>query len=291
MSDTTTSKASACDRYIDYRRFAIAVTLSVGILMIPVPHGMLDAAVEYQMGETYVLDHYSQELSDKPHSDVGQRELLTVRALESCMIQGASRKATVLSRDIKDLEKMGIEGYAEHFERLRVFVDELGDFLQKPINMDKLGCRTRDLLERGIENGSLREQTTSDPIVSPSLYTIKQFVSEQVTVDLIAPRMEAVHLMGLAVHSGYERPAELSYIAGLFTGVNARASHAVGLPDLYGINIANSSGLAEPGSGTEFHPELFFYVTRSSKGIDVRSDSDEEKCGFRYSVGLSRTRI
>jgi hypothetical protein len=47
MSDTTTSKASAYDRYIDYRRLAVAVVLFAGILMIPIPHNMLDVAVEY----------------------------------------------------------------------------------------------------------------------------------------------------------------------------------------------------------------------------------------------------
>jgi hypothetical protein len=66
MSNTTTSKASAYDKYIDYRRFAIAVALFAGILMIPIPRSMLDVAVEYQMGETYVLDYYSQELFGKP---------------------------------------------------------------------------------------------------------------------------------------------------------------------------------------------------------------------------------
>ncbi len=125
MPDTTTPKASAYDRYIDYRRFAIAVALFAGILMIPIPHSMLDVAVEYQMGETYVLDYYSQELFDKPYRNIEQWELLTVRALESCMIQGVSRKATVLKREMKDLEKMGVKGHPEHFQRYRAFVENL----------------------------------------------------------------------------------------------------------------------------------------------------------------------
>jgi sodium-dependent dicarboxylate transporter 2/3/5 len=127
MLDTTTSKASAYDRYIDYRKFAVAVVLFVGILMIPIPHSVLDVAVEYQMGETYVLDYYSQELFNKPYRDVEQWELLTVRALESCMIQGASRKATVLKREMKDLERIGIKGCAEHLQQYRAFVENLDE--------------------------------------------------------------------------------------------------------------------------------------------------------------------
>ena len=38
---------------------------------------MLDVAVEYQMGETYVLDYYSQELFDKLYRDVEQWELFS----------------------------------------------------------------------------------------------------------------------------------------------------------------------------------------------------------------------
>jgi two-component system response regulator (stage 0 sporulation protein F) len=44
------------------------------------------------------------------------------------------------------------------------------DFLQKPIDMDQLGDRIRDLLERGIEHEPLRERTISELMVSPSLY-------------------------------------------------------------------------------------------------------------------------
>jgi CheY-like chemotaxis protein len=47
---------------------------------------------------------------------------------------------------------------------------EIVDFLQKPIDMDKLGDRIRGLLEQGIENESLREPTISKLMVSPSLY-------------------------------------------------------------------------------------------------------------------------
>jgi limonene-1,2-epoxide hydrolase len=79
------------------------------------------------MEETYVLGYYSQELFNKPYKDVEQWELLTIRALESCMIQGTSRKATVLKREMKDFEKMGIEGHAEHFQRYRVFVENLDE--------------------------------------------------------------------------------------------------------------------------------------------------------------------
>jgi hypothetical protein len=65
MTNKSNKKASAYDKYVDYKRFSIAVILFVVILMLPIPDSMRDVAVEYKMGETYVLDYYAQELFDQ----------------------------------------------------------------------------------------------------------------------------------------------------------------------------------------------------------------------------------
>ncbi|MFH2050599.1 MAG: DASS family sodium-coupled anion symporter [bacterium] len=121
------NKASGYDKYIDYKRFSIAVILFVVILMLPIPQSMLDVAVEYQMGKTYVLDFYTQELFGKLAMDAEQWQIFTAQALEGCMMQGTARKATVLKRSMKDLGKMGIKGYAEHFTQFRTFIESLDE--------------------------------------------------------------------------------------------------------------------------------------------------------------------
>ncbi len=93
--------------------------------------------------------------------------------------------------------------------------------------------------------------------------------------------------MGFALHNGYEEPPKWSYALGVFTGVNARASHAVYLPKIYGEDIVNPSNLADPGPNARFHPELFLHVSHNTKNIRVQSDTDEKRDGFRYSAGLS----
>jgi hypothetical protein len=93
--------------------------------------------------------------------------------------------------------------------------------------------------------------------------------------------------MGFAVHNGYEKPAAFSYVAGLFSGVNARAAHAIGLPELYGAAITNPSDLAHPGAKSEIHPEVFVHLAHHAKGMDITSESDEERGGLRSSIGLS----
>ncbi len=127
MVEQLKAKVSAYDRYIDYKRFAIAVILFIIIMMLPVPGSMLDVAVEYTVGETYVLDFYSQELFGQPHKDVQQWEMLTAQVFEGCMIQGVYRKEALLKRSIKDLQRMGIGGHREHFERYRAHVEAMDE--------------------------------------------------------------------------------------------------------------------------------------------------------------------
>jgi sodium-dependent dicarboxylate transporter 2/3/5 len=127
MAEKPAAKASAYDKYIDYKRFAIAVALFVIILIMPMPGSMLDVAVEYTVGNTYVQDFYSQELFGKPHKDVEQWQKLTVEALEGCMLQGVSRKENVLKRKAGDLKRMGVTGHEEHIRKYRNFVEGYDD--------------------------------------------------------------------------------------------------------------------------------------------------------------------
>ncbi len=140
MTSKPNNKASGYDKYVDYKRFSIAVTLFVVILMLPIPQSMLDVAVEYQMGETYVLDYYTQELFGKPAQETEQWQMLTAKVFEGCMMQGTSRKVTVLKRSVKDLQKMGINGYPEHFKQYQSFIETLDE---KRVN--KLLLRGREL--------------------------------------------------------------------------------------------------------------------------------------------------
>ncbi|MFH2035308.1 MAG: DASS family sodium-coupled anion symporter [Candidatus Zixiibacteriota bacterium] len=163
----STKKASAYDKYVNYRRFSVAVILFIAILMIPIPDSMKDVAVEYKMGETYVLDYYAQELFSKPAKDLEQWEKLTVQALEACMIQGTSRKSTVLKRSDKDLQKSGIKGHQDHFNQYRAFL-EVQD--EQKINQ---------LLVRGRE---LRQEKLTYSMLSPEQQKVVDKAAWQILV-------------------------------------------------------------------------------------------------------------
>jgi len=93
--------------------------------------------------------------------------------------------------------------------------------------------------------------------------------------------------MGFSFHNGYERPPQTAYVLGVFSGVNARASHAVGLARIYGEAAANPSDLSNPGPRAEFHPELVGHFSYNQGGIQVRSDSDEQGGGLRCSLAMN----
>jgi hypothetical protein len=93
--------------------------------------------------------------------------------------------------------------------------------------------------------------------------------------------------MGIALHNGYEKPPKYGYAFGVFSGVNARASHAIMLPTIYEETITNPSDLAEPSAVPSFHPELFLHLSFNSENLDVKSDTDESRGDFRYGAMLS----
>jgi len=122
MVDKLKAKISAYDRYIDYKRFSIAAGLFVVILLLPIPDSMLDVAVEYTVGKECVEDFIAQEMFDTKFNEVEQWQKLTVEAMNAVMMQGASKKETLLRRKAKDLRNMGIEVDEANFDRSQEFL-------------------------------------------------------------------------------------------------------------------------------------------------------------------------
>jgi hypothetical protein len=105
--------------------------------------------------------------------------------------------------------------------------------------------------------------------------------------SLVSPFFGAERQIGLAVHNGYEQPGGFEYAVGLFSGTNARASHGVVLPILYGLPRDNLSDLAGDGGEHDIHPELFARLAVNNDGIALQSDTDPTGGPFRASVGFS----
>jgi hypothetical protein len=79
----------------------------------------------------------------------------------------------------------------------------------------------------------------------------------------------------------------LEYAFGIFTGVNARASHAVGITEVYGDVPQNPSDFGSGQIVTEFHPELAGRVAKNFGEINTDTNSDVTGTKhLRHSVGV-----
>jgi hypothetical protein len=95
--------------------------------------------------------------------------------------------------------------------------------------------------------------------------------------------------MGLLFHNGYAKAHNFTYAVGAFTGYNARASHTVGLPAIFGESTPNPSDLSDPASSQRIHPELVGHVSYNSEGMELEVDTDEKAGNLRYAVAGSVT--
>ena len=153
MGEKLKAKISAYDRYIDYKRFSIALGLFVVILLMPIPDSMRDVAVEYSVGKEEVHDFLAQELFGKDFHEVEQWQKLTAEIMNGVMMQGASKKETLAKRKLKDVHRMGIEGTEGNFNKYSEFLAAMDK-----AEVNSLLTRARSLRHDQLEYEMLTER-------------------------------------------------------------------------------------------------------------------------------------
>jgi hypothetical protein len=79
---------------------------------------------------------------------------------------------------------------------------------------------------------------------------------------------------------------DLEYSIGVFSGVNARAAHGVGIVEVYGEVPTSPSDLGFGEVVSAFHPEIAARVAKNFGEIDTASNSDVLRTDYlRHSVG------
>ncbi|MEM6927162.1 MAG: porin [Myxococcota bacterium] len=94
--------------------------------------------------------------------------------------------------------------------------------------------------------------------------------------------------IGAMLHHGYRggQPVELQI--GVFTGQNARRSHGLAAPVLYGQPRPNPSDLSDPSARfAELHPELVIHAGWSSREFRVSRWDDTDGGSARLHLGAS----
>ncbi|MCB9682668.1 MAG: hypothetical protein H6733_14480 [Alphaproteobacteria bacterium] len=91
--------------------------------------------------------------------------------------------------------------------------------------------------------------------------------------------------LGLVVQDAWQQGA--TYGVGVFAGTNSRASHAVGLAETYGVDLANPSDLRGPGYDLSVHPEVVARLGYASADVDARAPVDRIGGAPRWAVLVS----
>lgn len=83
--------------------------------------------------------------------------------------------------------------------------------------------------------------------------------------------------MGIILHNDYERPVGFTYAVGVFSGVNARRSHGIGMGLLYGEKLQNPSDLVAPAPLGVPHPELALHMGYAQRALHPERTSDPQR--------------
>lgn len=121
-------------------------------------------------------------------------------------------------------------------------------------------------------------------------HRLQYFTQLQFTDWALTSRyLGAERQMGAALSNGYERAEGFSYAAGVFSGVNARRSHGIGMGLVYGEKLANPSDLATLTPLGTPHPELALHLGYASPGLRPERPSDPARGALRCGGWLSAT--
>ncbi len=104
----------------------------------------------------------------------------------------------------------------------------------------------------------------------------------------ISPTFGDERQLGLAFHGG-QAPEWLDWSVGVFTGINHRSAHALGVAQTYGEPVPNPSALVDPGPTDGFHPELASRLGYRFRDIDLDTDTDWAGGKLRLYAGIGAT--
>ena len=110
-------KATAYDKYINWKLFIIPVILFAALIAMPTPYGMKDVATEYKVSPQAVRDMLAREMFGRGDVELEQWQMLTVRIMEKRMTMGALSLKQYLASNAKWCRKNGVSADARNLEK------------------------------------------------------------------------------------------------------------------------------------------------------------------------------
>jgi sodium-dependent dicarboxylate transporter 2/3/5 len=146
MAAVQKKKPTGYDKYVDWKLFAIPVTLLFLILFLPALDSMKDVGTEYSVGTKTVIEHITKNLFKVAPQDAQQWQLLTAHIMEQNMRMGALGKDRFLKRDAKWCEQYEIPVDEKNLETaLKHIQDNVKDEDYLTLMQDALDLRQNRL--------------------------------------------------------------------------------------------------------------------------------------------------
>jgi sodium-dependent dicarboxylate transporter 2/3/5 len=146
MAAVQKKKPTGYDKYVDWKLFAIPVTLLFLILFLPALDSMKDVGTEYSVGTKTVVEHITKNLFKVAPQDAQQWQLLTAHIMEQNMRMGALGKDRFLKRDAKWCEQYEIPVDEKNLETaLKHIQDNVKDEDYLTLMQDALDLRQNRL--------------------------------------------------------------------------------------------------------------------------------------------------
>jgi solute carrier family 13 (sodium-dependent dicarboxylate transporter), member 2/3/5 len=196
---TEKAKASGYDKYINWKLFIIPLGLLILLLSIPTPSSMLDVGVEYSMGPKYVQGYFSQELFQRPPTELAQWEIQMVRMMEQSVQLSAFSHEAFLRRNQRWVEQQGIPVTPQHLEQVREFTRQIPPERFRDIMAEGHRVRTEQLtFERLTEQEQARARRAGFHVqaaVGIVLFVVLCFMTEAIPLPMVAFSIGVIALM------------------------------------------------------------------------------------------------
>lgn len=148
---TSGKKASAYDKYVNWKLFFIPVILLFAVLALPTPNGMKDVAVEYKLSPKAVVEMLTRDMFQLSADEAEQWQLMTAQIMEAHMEMGALKRNKFLKTNMKFLKKQNISGDAKNLEKAVQYIETTYDdpsylsLTQKAFDLRKTNLKYEDL--------------------------------------------------------------------------------------------------------------------------------------------------
>jgi len=151
---TEKKQARGYDKYVDWKIFFIPVVLFAVLLAMPMPSGMQDVGMKYNVGPKAVKGFFTTSLFGMENNVAEQWQVITAQIMEQNMGMGAFSKKRFMSRDAKWCKKYDIVVDAKNLDKAKQFIDtnltdeKFKSLMEAGFDLRRNGLKYEDLNEK-----------------------------------------------------------------------------------------------------------------------------------------------